>query len=96
MSITIQKPSKGRVVHFHTSTQRELSDSDKQQGIEKVWRLDVWPGIVTDVHDAGRIDIKTFGPSSIYDNHNVPYSSDGAPGTWRYPPHEKETIEVEG
>jgi hypothetical protein len=30
----------------------------------------------------------------MYDNKNVPYDANGAPMTWRYPPHSKDTLDV--
>ena len=86
MSNTIQKPTIGRVV-IYTAWRGQGEASGK---------VDEYPGIVVlALHaDYGIVDIKTFGPNSIYDNKNVPYSADGAPMTWRYPTQCKDTLDV--
>lgn len=58
--------------------------------------LDEYAGLVVYAQhaDHGTVDIKTFGPNSIYDNRAVPYNANGAPMTWRYPTHCKDTIDA--
>ena len=48
--------------------------------------VDEYAGIVVGVKRAseGIVDLKTFGPNSVYSNHSVPYNANGASGTWRY------------
>ncbi len=96
MAVTIQKPSKGRVVHFTVETERAYDPTIDAPTVSKVITIAIYPGLVTEVYEGGVIDIKTFGPNSIYDNHKVSYNADGKSGTWRYPPHEIAQVEVEG
>lgn len=48
--------------------------------------VDEYAGIVVGVKRAseGIVDLKTFGPNSLYSNHSVPYNEHGAAGTWRH------------
>lgn len=86
MSTTIQKPTIGRVVIF--TARRGTGEASG--------KVDEYPGIVVlALHaDYGIVDIKIFGPNGMYDNKNVPYDANGAPMTWRYPPHSKDTLDV--
>lgn len=83
----IQKPSLGRVVIF-TAWRGEGEASGK---------VDEYAGLVVGVShaDGGVVDIKTFGPNSIYSNNGIPHDATGKAGTWRYPPFVKEEVEVE-
>lgn len=81
----IQKPTLGRVVIFAAFRGHGEGNVDEYAGI--VVGLTEKPGVV---------DLKTFGPASIYCNLGVPYDADGKAGTWRYPPKSDETIEVGG
>jgi hypothetical protein len=49
--------------------------------------VDEYAALVVGVKRAkeGILDLKTFGPNSMYSNHAVPYNSLGKPGTWRLP-----------
>lgn len=85
----IQKPSLGRIVIFtafrgHTETE-----------------TDQYAGIIVKVHPdtpetpgGSFVDIVTLGSSSVYHNNRARFDADGLSGTWRYPPHVKEEIEV--
>lgn len=84
--VAVQAPTKGRVVWF------TAPDEERREGKDRVIKVNVYCGFVTEVHDGGRIDIKTFGPCSIYDNLNVPYHPDQKAGTWCYPPRSDEVL----
>jgi hypothetical protein len=84
-TMKIQKPTLGRVVIFTAWRGHDEKDRDE------------YAGIIVRVHDQlgpGVVDIKTMGPHSLYDNARVPHDANGAGGTWRYPPHTKDEIEV--
>jgi hypothetical protein len=67
-------PTIGRIVHF------TASDGDPGP----------YAGIIVAVHKAPepleRVDLVTFGPNSLYHNHNVPYSEEPKAGHWNWPP----------
>jgi hypothetical protein len=75
------KPSIGRIVLFFPPT-----DEDREP----------YPAMVTRVHpgndDSGLVDLVTFGPSSIYFQHNIPggdparFPPNAVAGTWQWPP----------
>jgi hypothetical protein len=64
-------PTIGRTVHF-TSLDGET-----------------YAGIITRVIGGATgtvVDLVTFGPNSVYFNHNVPFSVGPDPGHWTWPP----------
>jgi len=85
-TVTIQKPTLGRVVIF-TAWRGEGEASGKR---------DEYTGLVVGVSqaDVGMVDLKTFGPTSIYSNQCVPYDANGVARTWRYPERSDETITI--
>lgn len=86
-TIQIPKPSLGRVVIF-TAWRGEGEASGK---------VDEYAGLVVGVKhaDGGVVDIKTFGPNSIYCNQGIPFDANGSAGTWRYPPHCKDVLDLD-
>lgn len=79
----IQKPSQGRVVLFTAFRGNEEKATDE------------YTALITRAHDTpGFVDLVTFGSQSVYFQHKVAFDADGGAGTWRYPPHVKEEIEV--
>ena len=104
----IQKPSLGRVVIFTAFRGHEKTEVDEYAGIIVKVHTPLSEGarglrsleslrLLTDEEKSaatGRIDIKTFGSSSTYDNHNVEHGAEGKTNTWRYPTVMRDEIEV--
>jgi len=72
------KPTIGRTVHFRGANR------DGSAG-------DVYAAIITAVHENGTVDLVTFGPNSVYFQHNVPQddhpqSAEPLAGCWSWPP----------
>lgn len=71
-----QPPSVGRVVLFTA----------------EVGVTGTYPGLIVVVHpakpdgDEGFVDLVTFGRTSVYFNHAVPFSAEPRPGCWSWPP----------
>ena len=86
MSSKIQKPTLGRGV-IYTAWRGEGEASGK---------VDEYTGLVVGVAKAheGTIDIKTFGPNSIYSNNGVHFDANGKAGTWRYPERCDDMLDV--
>ena len=98
----IPKPTIGRIVLF-TAWRGEGEASgkvDEYAGVVvKVHKAEPSVqngrgGIDAGVLD-GTIDIVTLGSQSVYHNNNIVHDANGKAGTWRYPPHSKEEIEVD-
>jgi hypothetical protein len=49
---------------------------------------ETYAAIVTQVWEEGRVDLATFGPSSLYFQHDVPHHRGAQPGgpSWSWPP----------
>lgn len=70
------KPTIGRIVHY-----RAPEDCGGA----------VYPGLVVAVHEGDgpgfpKLDLVTFGPSSIYHNNGTPAGIENQPGCWFWPP----------
>lgn len=68
------KPTIGRIVHY-----RAHHDCGGETYAGIITRVSADP---TDT----KVDLVTFGPNSIYHNHNVPFQEEGAFGCWSWPP----------
>lgn len=86
-TIQITKPTLGRIVIF-TAWRGEGEASGS---------VDEYAGLVVGVSqaDRGLVDLKTFGPNSIYSNSAVPFDAKGSAGTWRYPPQYKDVLDLD-
>lgn len=65
------KPTIGRIVHF-----RAPQDCGGE----------IYAGIVVKVNEDETVNLMTFGTGSVYAQNGVPFSEDGAPGAWSWPP----------
>lgn len=45
-----------------------------------------YAAIIVGVNPDESVELATFGPNSLYFQHNIKFDADGAKHTWRWPP----------
>lgn len=73
-----QKPTVGRIVHF---TPPQECGNDKTP--------EFYAAIITQVNNTTpdgepTVELATFGPNSLYFQHDIPFSPEIKPGTWTW------------
>lgn len=78
--VPVQKPSVGRMVHFVPPMECTADTT-----------LPHYAAIIAQVNPAKKgkpetVELATFGPNSLYFQHEIPFSEVYKPGHWSWPP----------
>lgn len=71
----------GRMVHFFPPRECVAGGPSKRE---------CYAAIVVGLNEDGTVELATFGPNSVYFQHNVPMLMGGLESGWAWPPRGKE------